>query len=113
MTPIRPPAPDRRGGRLPAALLAAALLLAGRPCAAAPDFSLPRLEDLRPKWAALGMGVTSELVLQVMGTPNGRSETQTMGLAQLTLEWKDIHGYRYAAKFLANRLYAKEMADNR
>lgn len=46
-----------------------------------------------------------------MGSPSGRTETLTMGVPHLSLEWKDIRGYRYSARFLAGRLYAKEMTD--
>ena len=76
------------------------------------DFSLPKLEDLREKWAAVGLGATDALVIQAMGNPNPRTETQTMGVPHLTLGWKDIRGFRFSARFLAGRLYAKEMSDS-
>lgn len=98
---------------LNAALAAATASLALPTAAQAIDLALPKLEDLREKWAAVGIGATDALVIQVMGSPNGRTETQTMGVPHMTLEWKDIKGFRYAARFLGGRLYAKEMTDAR
>lgn len=77
------------------------------------DLTLPKFEDLRAKWETVGLGLAPELVVQLMGSPNGRTETQTMGVPHLALEWKDIKGNHYTAKFLAGRLYAKEMTDTR
>ena len=90
-----------------------AVLVALPGAATAFDLSLPKFEDLREKWASVGLGLSPELVQQVMGSPNGRTDTQTMGVPHLTLAWKDIRGYHYTAKFLAGRLYAKEMSDLR
>ena len=98
----------------PITALAGALASLSAPFEAqALDLSLPKFEDLRAKWESVGLGATDALVVQVMGTPNGRTETQTMGVPHVTLEWKDIKGYRYAARFLGGRLYAKEMSDTR
>lgn len=93
--------------------MAASTVLAMPGAASALDLTLPKFEDLREKWASVGLGLVPELVQQLMGSPNGRTETQTMGVPHLTLEWKDIRGNRYTAKFLAGRLYAKEMTDTR
>jgi len=81
--------------------------------AQAVDFSLPKLEDLGEKWAAVGLGDSDAQALKAMGGANGRTETQTMGVAHLTLEWKDIKGFRYTARFLAGRLYLKQISDSR
>ena len=100
----------------PAAALATLTALTSSSQALALDLGfglgLPKLEDLRPKWDAVGLGTSADLVIQLMGGPNGRTETQTMGVPHLTLDWKDIRGYRYTARFLGGRLYAKEMTDN-
>jgi len=77
------------------------------------DLTLPRFEDLRAKWETVGLGLAPELVVQLMGSPNGRTETQTMGVPHLALAWKDIKGNHFTAKFLAGRLYAKETTDTR
>jgi hypothetical protein len=107
-----PSAARRRALRaVPALAVLAATLPGGG--AHAFDLSIPKLEDLRPKWDAVGLGDTADEVIQRMGSPNGRTEVQTMGLAQLTLEWKDVRGWHYTARFLAGRLYAKEMTDSR
>lgn len=98
---------------LKAGLAATAVSLALPTAAQAIDFSLPKLEDLREKWSNVGMGATDALVVQVMGSPNGRTETQTMGVPHMTLEWKDIKGFRYTARFLGGRLYAKQASDTR
>ena len=98
------------------ACLAAAAMCAttALPTAAlALDLTLPKFEDLRAKWESVGLGLAPELVVQLMGSPNGRTEIQTMGVPHLALEWKDIKGNHYTAKFLAGRLYAKEMTDTR
>lgn len=76
------------------------------------ELGLPRFEDLRPKWDGLGLGTTVETVVQVMGSSSGRTETQTLGVPYLLLEWKDM-SRRYRAHFVAGRLYAKEMTDTR
>ena len=94
-------------------LLGLAAGLAMAQTAHALDLGLPKLEDLRPKWDSLGLGTTAETVVQVMGSPSGRTETQAMGVPHLLLEWKDIKGLHYSARFLAGRLYAKEMTDTR
>jgi len=89
------------------------LALAGSDAALALDFSLPKLEDLRDKWATVGLGASAALVIKAMGEPNGRTETETLGLQRMTLEWKDIKGFRYTARFLAGRLFDKQMTDAR
>ncbi|MBQ0942276.1 hypothetical protein KAK07_02885 [Ideonella sp. 4Y16] len=71
------------------------------------DLGLPRLEDLRPKWAAVELGATEAVVLQLMGDPITRTEAQTLGLQRLTLEWADLPGRCYRAEFVAGRLYQK------
>lgn len=76
------------------------------------ELGLSRFEDLRPKWDCLGLGTTVETVVQVMGSPSARTETQTLGVPYLRLEWKDISRH-YSARFVAGRLYAKEMTDIR
>lgn len=81
--------------------------------ASALDFTLPRFEDLRPKWAALSLGQRPELVLTLMGEPSGRTETVTAGVPHLVLVWKDIRGQQYTARFLAGYLYAKQFSDVR
>ena len=81
--------------------------------AVAIDLTLPKFEDLRAKWESVGLGLAPGLVVQLMGSPNGRTETQTMGVPHLALEWKDIKGNQYTAKFLAGRLYAKKVTDTR
>ena len=75
-------------------------------------FDLPRFDDLRPKWEQVAMGDTPEQVVLRMGNPNRRSEQQLMGVVRLDLVWKDIRSQQYTARFLAGRLYAKDMTDN-
>jgi len=94
------------------ALLATALTGLALLCRPAAAIDLPRLDDLRPKWDAVALGDTPEQVLQRMGNPNRRTELQTLGVARLDLVWKDIRGPLYTARFLAGRLYAKEMTDS-
>lgn len=92
-------------------VLAPLLGLAGSDLALALDFSLRRLEDLRDKWASVGPGASAALVVKAMGEPNTRTETETLGVQRMTLEWKDILGFRYTARFLAGYLFDKQMTD--
>jgi hypothetical protein len=89
------------------ALCGAALL----PVAIALDFTMPKIEDLRPKWGSLGIGTSETLAIQLMGSPNARTEKQTLGVPRLSLHWKDIKGFRYTAHFVGGRLYDKEASD--
>lgn len=77
------------------------------------DLGLPRFEDLRPRFEAVALGMTPEEVVRAMGgSPNGRTETQTMGVPHLTLEWRDFTN-QYVTRFLAGRLYFKQSTDMR
>lgn len=96
-----------------ASLVAVALAMVAPISANAFDLRLPKLEDLRPKWANVEMGQTPAVVVQVMGDPSARTESEIAGIARLDLEWKDIKGNHYTAKFLAGRLFAKQVTDNR
>lgn len=89
------------------ALLPAAMCLAAP--ASAWNFGIPRLEDLGPKWDVLSVGQTPEEVVRVMGSPQGRTETVTAGISHLTLTWKDVGGHHYTARFVAGRLYVKQL----
>ena len=96
-----------------ACLFGLALSMTAPTSALALDLTLPKFEDLRAKWASVEMGHTPALVVQLMGGPNGRTEAVTAGVERLELEWKDIKGNHYTARFLAGRLYAKQVTDNR
>ena len=90
----------------------AALSALALPAVPAVAFDLPRLDDLRPKWEAVSEGDSIEQVLLRMGNPNRRNEARTLGVSRVDLVWKDIRGPLYTARFLAGRLYAKEVADS-
>ena len=109
--PIAIDVPDASQRR--ACLFALALSISVPTSALALDLTLPKFEDLRPKWASVEMGHTSAVVVQLMGDPNSRTESVTAGVERLELQWKDIKGNHYTAKFLAGRLYAKQITDNR
>lgn len=98
-----------RGIRSFGVVLAMALPLS----AAAIDWTIPRFEDLQPKWAHVEAGQSPAAVALVMGEPTARTETVVAGVNCLELEWKDIKGNRYTAKFVAGRLYAKQVTNTR
>lgn len=79
------------------------------PVAQAAALDLPRLDDLRPKWDAVSEGDSIEQVVLRMGNPNRRNEVRTLGISRTDLVWRDIRGPLYTARFLAGRLYAKEV----
>jgi hypothetical protein len=90
--------------------LLAGMVLAGPVTAL--DVALPRLEDLRPRFEAVTLGMSPEEVLSAMGSPSGRTETQAMGVPHLTLEWRDL-SHQYVARLLGGRLYFKQSTDTR
>lgn len=101
------------GPRWRPALAAGLATLALLRPAAALDLGLPRFEDLRPRFEAVTMGMTPEEVVRAMGSgPNGRTETQTMGVPHLTLVWRDFSN-QYVVRLLAGRLYFKQSTDTR
>lgn len=95
---------------LPALLTSLGLTLAGS--AAALDLGLPRFEDLRPRFETVTVGMMPEEAIRTMGKPNGRTETEMMGVPHLELEWRDVSN-QYIARFVAGRLYFKKSTDNR
>lgn len=101
-----------RSGRPALATMLAILGLAAAQPTLALDLGLPSFEDLRPKFEAVILGMTPEEAVRSMGNPRGRTETQTMGVPHLTLEWRDM-SYLYTARFLAGRLYFKQSTDTR
>lgn len=68
----------------------------------------PALTDQRPKFEALGYGITPTDAETIMGAPTARHELGTvLGASHSTLIWVDLNS-RYTARFLAGRLYLKE-----
>jgi len=70
---------------------------------------LPALEDLEPRWNQLGIGMTVEQALALMGdAPAGREQSEWLGLRVDDLLWRDLRS-SYRARFLANKAYAKTL----
>lgn len=80
--------------------------------AAAFNFTLPRFEDLRPRFDTVKLGASPEDAERALGKPHSRTETQAMGVPHVTLTWRDLSNH-YEARFLAGHLYFKQSTDAR
>lgn len=74
------------------------------------QITLPSFLDLGSKWALVSLGTPPETVTEAMGSVAERTESHTLGVAHLTLVWRDLK-YRYTARFVAGRLYNKDMSN--
>lgn len=72
------------------------------------DLSIPKLENLKPKWNSIEMAQSLTTTVQIMGNPRRRIEKVIFGVTHISLEWQDIYGNKFTAKFVGGRLYAKE-----
>lgn len=94
------------------ALAAGLAVLTATLPAAAFDLGLPRLEDLRPRFETVKLGMSPDDAVRAMANPHARTETQVMGVPHLTLAWRDLSNH-YEARFLAGHLYFKQSTDAR
>lgn len=96
------------------ALLAAVVLAGGLQMVALPHaeaIPLPVFENLESKWSTLTVGMTMEEVIQRIGSaPRQHEQSELVGVRVDDMSWIDIQLNQYRARFLAGRLYAKNVS---
>lgn len=65
------------------------------------------LRSLRESYEALGVGASTALAIQLMGTPKTSAERTVLGVLFCEMTWVDISLIRYTARFAADRLVFK------